>query len=136
MTSGTEPHRNASTGVPHAMASIIKSKWLRPVHRKQQSGCLAQEFCFLALVDLPDELYARDINERQYIVAEVVFIDLVDLGGDLQRDAGGARYSDCAIRALFRRNPSQEGKVAPLAKRGPMQVGRNAVVDSRDKIGM
>ena len=31
------------------------------------------------LVDLPDELYARTIDEREYIVAEVFFIDLVDL---------------------------------------------------------
>src|ERR1700730_15668740 len=109
MTSGTEPHRNASTGVPHAMASIIKSKWLRPIHRKQQSACLAQEFCFLTLVDLPDELYAGAIKEREYIVAKVVFIDLINLGGDFQRHASGARYSDRAVRALLRRNPSQEG---------------------------
>ena len=84
------------------------------------------------LVDLPDELYARTIDEREYIVAEVFLIDLVDLGGDFQRDAGGARYSNCAVRALFRRNPPQEGKVAPLLKRRPMQVGRNAMVYRRN----
>ena len=89
---------------------------------------------FLTLVDLPDELYARTIDEREYIVAEVFFIDLVDLGGDFQRDAGGARYSNRAVRALFRRNPPQEGKVAPLLKRRPMQVGRNAMVYRRNII--
>ena len=31
----------------------------------------------------PDELDAGAVDERQYIVAEVVFIDLIDLGGGL-----------------------------------------------------
>jgi hypothetical protein len=57
--------------------------------------------CFLTLVDLTDELYAWAIDERQYIVAEVVFIDLVDLGGDFQRDASSARNPDRAVRALL-----------------------------------
>jgi hypothetical protein len=54
---------------------------------------------FLTLVDLPDELYARAIDEREYITAEVVFIDLVDLGGDFQRDASGAPYSSSRFPA-------------------------------------
>ena len=70
-----------------------ESKRLRPIHGKQQSRCLAEEFCFVTLVDLSDELYARVIDERQYSVAEVVFIDLVDFGGDLQWNA--------SQRALF-----------------------------------
>ena len=75
------------------------------------------------LVDLPDELYARTIDEREYIVAEVFFIDLVDLGGDFQRDAGGARYSNRAVRALFRRNPPQEGKELPCSNDGRCRSG-------------
>ena len=47
-------------------------------------------------VRIPDELDAGAVDERQYIVAEVVFIDLIDLGGDLHRDASCARYSDRA----------------------------------------
>jgi len=66
--------------------------------------------CLLTLVDLPDELYARAIDEREYIVAEALFIDLVDLGSDFQRDAGGARYSNRAVRALFRRNPPRKAR--------------------------
>ncbi len=68
------------------------------------------------LIDLSDELYVRTIDERQDIIAEVVFIDLVDLGCNLQRDASGSRYSYRAVRTLFRRNSSQERKVAPLLK--------------------
>ena len=53
------------------------------------------------LIDLANELYARTIDERAYIVAEIILIDLVDLSGDLQRDASGARYPDCAVWPLF-----------------------------------
>jgi Glycosyl transferases group 1 len=79
---------------------------------------------------------ARAIYEREYFFAVVVFIDLVDLGGDFQRDASGARYSNRAVWTLFRRNPPQEGKVAPRLKRRLVQIGRNAVVNCRDKIGV
>jgi hypothetical protein len=75
------------------------------------------------LVDLPDKLYARAIDEREYFLPVVVFIDLVDLGGDFQRDASGARYSNRAVRALFRRNPPKEGKVAPLSNDGRCRSG-------------
>ena len=56
------------------------------------------------LVDLPDELYARAIDEREYFFAVVVFIDLVDLGGDFQRDASGARYSNRAVDLARRKS--------------------------------
>ena len=136
MTSGTEPQRNARTGVPHDMASIITS----PNGSGQSTGnnraaASPKNFVFSRSL-IPDELYAWAINKREYILAEVVLIDLVDLGGDLQRDASGVRYSNRAIRALFRRNPSQEGKVAALLERRSMQVSRNTVVDGRNKIGV
>ena len=75
------------------------------------------------LVDLPDKLYARDIDDWEYLFAEIIFIDRVDLGGEFQRDAGGARYSNRAVRALFRRNPPQKGKVAPCSNDGRCRSG-------------
>jgi hypothetical protein len=54
-----------------------------PINRTQQSGRLTQETRFLMVVDLPGELYAWAINKREYLVAEILFIDLVDLGCDL-----------------------------------------------------
>ena len=92
--------------------------------------------CFLTLVDLTDELYAWAINKREYFTVEVLFIDLIDLGCYLQWDASSARNPDSAVRALFRRNPSKEGKVAALVERRSMQVRRNTVVDGRNKIGV
>ncbi len=63
------------------------------------------------------------------MIAEVAFIDPVDLGCDLPRDAGRTRYSDHAVRALFGRNPPHEGKVASSLKRWPMS--RRLQKDSR-----
>src|SRR4029077_5304296 len=49
-----QPRGAARPGFDH-----YESKRFRPVHREQQSARLAQEFCFLTLVDLPDELKVR-----------------------------------------------------------------------------
>lgn len=62
------------------------------------------------LVDLPDELYARNIYDWEYLFAEIIFIDRVDLGGEFQRDAGGPRYSKRTVCALFRRNPPRKAR--------------------------
>ena len=39
-----------------------------------------------------------------------------------------------AVRALFRRNAAEEGKVSSSSKRRAMQVGRNAMVDRCNKV--
>jgi hypothetical protein len=66
-------------------------------HRKQQSGCLVEELSFLTIVDLPDELYARAIDEREYIVAEVVSSTLAAIFSGMP----AARHSDRAVGAAF-----------------------------------
>src|SRR6202041_2990957 len=88
------------------------------------------------LVDLPDEFDTRAVDKREYFTAEVLFIDLIDLGCDLQWDAGSARNPDRAIGTLFRRNPSEEGKVLSLFEQWPVQVSRNAVLDRRHEFGI
>jgi hypothetical protein len=54
----------------------------------------------------------------------------------LQGDANGARYSDCAVRAFFRRNSPEKRKLTRPFERRPMQFGRNAVVDRCNRIGV
>ena len=99
LTATERQHRGAARhGFDHH-----EPKRLRPVHREEKRGGLAQEFRFLPLVDLTDELDAGTFDEREDLGAEIVLIDPVHLGGDLERDAGGARYPDGAVRALFRR---------------------------------
>jgi hypothetical protein len=39
----------------------------------ESNGCVAEELHFLTLVDLPDELYARAIDERAHFVFVISF---------------------------------------------------------------
>ena len=88
MTSGTAPCPKAMTGVPHAMASIMT----RPKGSGQSIGVRSpiapprkSDFCCVA--DLADELDSRLIEERLDLLVEIVGVDPVHLGGDLERDA-------------------------------------------------
>src|ERR1700722_10293742 len=101
MISGIEPQRNASTGVPHAMALVITS----PNGSGQSTGnnraaASPKNLAFSrSLISPMNSTPGPSISE--YLVAEVLFIDLVHLGCDLQWDASSARNPDCAIRTLF-----------------------------------
>src|SRR5215831_20526151 len=77
---------------PSPQSSLVQT--VPAIYWEQQRGSLAQKFCFLTLVDLPDKRNSGAVDEREYLVTEVVFIDLVHLGGDLQRHASSARYSN------------------------------------------
>ena len=84
MISGTEPRRNPRTGVPHAIASIMtSSKWFGPIDWKQQRQCVAEEFCFVAIVDLSHELHAGATEQGCDYLTKIGFVDFVDFGGDL-----------------------------------------------------
>jgi len=60
---------------------------LRPIDREQKRLCLAQEFGLAALIDLADELDPRIAQQRCDLFTEIGFIELVNLGGDLQGNA-------------------------------------------------
>ena len=77
---------------------------LRPIDREQERPRLAQEFGLAALVDLADELDPRVAQQRRDLFAEIGFIDLVDFGGDLQRDAERPCYPNGTIRPLLGRD--------------------------------
>ena len=88
MISGTEPRRNASTGVPHAMASIITS----PKGSGQSTGnssalapprnSLLPRSLISPMYSIPGPLSSGSICSRKYD-----FIYLVDLCRDLERHA-------------------------------------------------
>ena len=65
MISGTEPLRKASTGVPHAIASIMT----RPNGSGQSIGNMrfAEEFALRTLVDLSYEFDARLVEQRAMV---------------------------------------------------------------------
>ena len=84
--SGTEPQRQAMTGVPQAMASIIT----RPNGSGQSIGnssaCgVAEERRLLGVADLAHELDQGIVQQRLDQLVEIGAVGGVDLGGDLQR---------------------------------------------------
>jgi hypothetical protein len=133
MTSATEPLRKASTGVPHAIASIMT----RPNGSGRRSGTarrarLAEEFALGGLVDLTDEFNAGPVEQRLDPYAEIL---LVDLGRNLERDAESARDSNRRLDPFFRRNAAEESEIAAARVEGGLeQIDRQPVIDCRQKV--
>ena len=106
---------------------------LGPVDGEQQAARLAQEARLAALVDLADELDAGLSQQRLDLGLEVLLVDAIDLGRDLQRNADGARDADGPVDALLGRDAADESQVAAArAERRRQQVARQAVIDGGD----
>src|SRR5215510_3084482 len=93
------PPSKAMTGVPQAMAPIITS----PNGSGQSMGnSRARESprkCRLGLlVDLTNELYAWWVTQRCNTIAEIVPIDAVYLGGNLQWQVHRAQWQSLCRR--------------------------------------
>ena len=64
-TSGTDPRRRATTGVPQAeRLGHDQPKRLGPIDRVQQGERVAEEFGFLRVADLADELDPAAAEQR------------------------------------------------------------------------
>src|SRR5712691_1080751 len=85
-----------------------QSERLGPVDRAEKGQRLAEEGGFFAIVDFTDVFDARTVEQRLDNLAEILRVDLVDLGGDAERNAELARDIDGAIRALLARDAAQE----------------------------
>ena len=125
--SGTEPQRQATTGVPQAMASIIT----RPNGSGQSIGnssawALPRNADFSRVADLAHELDQGIVEQRLDDLAEVGRVRGVDLGRDLQRQARALGDGDRPVRALLRRDPAEEGQIGGLLGRGREGVERSA----------
>src|SRR5262249_58920624 len=106
-----------------------------PVYGEQQRPRIAQEFALGPLVDLPDEFHTRLIEQRHDFFAEIDFVDLVDLGGDLERDFERSRNPDGPVGPLLRRDASEKRHiVAARPVRRLEQLGRDAVIDRADEV--
>ena len=120
ITSGAEPRGKAMTGVPQAMASIMT----RPNGSGQSIGKrsarrLAEEARLVALADLADVLDQRvGADQGLDLLLPVGEVGVVDLGGDLQRDAGAGGDLDGAVGALLRRDAAEEGEIAAGRRAG------------------
>ena len=117
-TSGTEPQRQAITGVPQAMASIIT----RPNGSGQSIGnsraaALPRKADFSRVADLAHELDQRVVEQRLDLLVEVGAVGGVDLGRDLQPHARALGDRDRPVRPLLRRDAAEEGEVGVTAAR-------------------
>ena len=71
-----------------------QTKGLGPGDGKQQRPGIAQEFLFLAVIDLADEFHMRTlVQERPNHFVEIGLVDRIHLGRDLERHAGPAAIS-------------------------------------------
>ena len=114
------------------MASIEhQAERLGPIDREQQRPRIAQELRLLALVDLTHELDIRVLgHQRRHDVIPIRAVNAVDLGGDLERQAGASRDLDGAVRPLLRRDPAEEREIAPSGFAVERQKApRQAVID-------
>ena len=113
------------TGAPHAMASIITS----PKGSGQSIGTIKamarlknSDFC--ASVDFPDEFDIRFCEKRLDHLLEIIVIDRVDFGRDLQRQSASLGDVDRAINPLLWRNASQESEIGRARRHGLQEVQR------------
>src|SRR5262245_3942634 len=137
MISGTEPRLNAITGVPHAIASII----VRPNGSGQsietrRADRPAEEIRFLSIVDLVNIVDERETHQRLDLLFEIVAIDLVDLGCNLDRQSGALGNTDGAVDAFLRRNATEKRKIVWLHRLRRQQLRGQTVIDRLDPAGL
>ncbi len=118
------------TGVPQAIASIIT----RPNGSGQSIGTSSamaplRNSGFSTSLISPINSTLRPSIIGSIVVVEIGFVDPIDLGGDLQRNAGLAGDTDGAVRPLFRADPAEERQVARSTGRG--SADRLATHDAR-----
>ena len=136
ITSGTEPRRQATTGVPQAIASI----WTRPKGSGQSIGnsnaeAPPRKACFSLSLTSPIYSTPRTLDERADRLVKIGLVDLVDLGGDLELDAGAPGDLDRPVRALFRADPAEERQISALAcRRKRIEIFGETMQHRRDPV--
>src|SRR5262249_15988363 len=103
-----------------------------PGDRRQQRDGPAEKTRFFPGADLADIL---DVGGRQQLADfgfEIVAIDGVDLGCNLQRYPTALGYPDRLINGLLRRNAPEKGKVGRPNRLWRQQLLRQAMVNGAD----
>src|SRR5207302_7714249 len=84
---------------------------LRPVDRKEQSSGAAEQFVFFRMTNFTDELNEGFVQQMLDVFVEVVAVDAVDLGRDLELAARSPGNLDGPVHSLFRRNPPEKEEI-------------------------
>ncbi len=115
MTSGMDPRRYASTGVPHASASIRhNAEWFRPIIRTDQRIGIAEEVVLFFVGDLADIFHERMIEQRFDLRRKIFPVDGIYFGGDTQRHARLFGQGDGMVRAFLRRDAAEKREILAL----------------------
>ena len=135
MTSGTDPHGRAMTGVPHASASIIA----RPNGSGQsivKSNASAPPRNSLFCTSSISPMYSIIGGLMRGLITsvEVLLVDGVDFGRDLERHSRSERDLDRNVDTFFGRYPSDESEILSALSVEAKQVARHAVMHRRDPI--
>src|SRR5207248_11243987 len=88
-----------------------QSERLRPVDWKEQSSGAAEQFVFFRMTNFTDELDERFIQQMLDVFVEVVAVDAVDLGRDLELATCSPGNLDRSVYAFFRRNPPEKEQI-------------------------
>src|SRR5262249_34975136 len=108
-------HRSAVEGDDRGPAgqgfNHDKAEWLWPIDGREQRDCTAENMRFLAITDLAQVFDPGSTDQRPNLLFEIVAVDVIDLGGNLERDAAPLRDPDRPIRRFFRRDAAKEGDV-------------------------
>jgi len=107
-----------------------------PVDRKYECTSITQKLTFSPLVDLTDELDPRRTEKRLDVGLEIGLIYAIDFGRDFERQSDSARDLDGAVYALFRRDTTEERKIATTGVEGRgKQISGQPVIYRAGEIG-
>jgi hypothetical protein len=109
---------------------------LGPVDRQQQGMRAAEESGLFGIADLADHFHARAVHHRLDDGVEILLVDAIHLGGDLQRNAGAPRDGDGAVGPFLGRDAAQERQIARPHGLRRQQVLRQAVIDGAHEVGV
>ena len=125
----SDNRRAASHGFDHD-----QSERLRPVDRHDQREGAAQKLGLLRVGDLPDKFDMRFGEERLNHLLEIVVVDCVDFGGDLERQSAALGNMDRAINPLLWRNATQKSEIGGVRRHRPEQILGHPVINRADPI--
>src|SRR5262249_35801033 len=109
-----------------------QSERLGPGGRRQQRDGAAEKARLFCVADLADVFDVGGREQFAYFGFEIVAVDRVDLGCDLQRHAAALGDPDRLIDSLFRRNATEKGKVGRRNGLWRQKPLRQAMVNGTD----
>src|SRR6516162_5893240 len=129
MTSGTDPRRKATAGVPQAIASISANPNGSGQSIGNNSGIALPKNLLFVIADLGEKIDYWIVQKRLHFIVEIVFVKFVDLRRDNERHPGAAGDLDCPIRPLLGADPADEGKISAITGAGCIEARRNPMVN-------